>query len=183
MTMYPVTVFDKDSIARPAAVDQLPQWIAATTKTATVLSAGALLCLHTGLSNASVPQISSYRYSAPTLNYHDSLHLYAQHGANYSAINDQVVREFMLKKPGADVGAIQQILEITFAHFAGVAQQLGITFAILDEDAINPRLTLRVDTYGLDFDRQSEIELSVREVIFRDERLLQAKKYLALSVW
>lgn len=93
------------------------------------------------------------------------------------------IKDFMLARSAADVGAIVQIHALaanSFASATGTAPQIDVR---VEEEPDGAALFLTVDTRGMDFDEQMRRELQMRDAIWADARLRAAKNYVVISVY
>mgnify|MGYP001577717687 CR=1 FL=1 len=93
------------------------------------------------------------------------------------------LNNFILARPGVDVGAIKQIHALAASRFASpTGSAPKIEYEVVDEPS-GPALFLTVYTQGIDFDEQMRRELALQEAIWANARLQTTKNYVVINAY
>ena len=96
---------------------------------------------------------------------------------------DQNVQTFVQERVGADLGAIQEMHRMAVHSFATPLGLPAVEFEASSEEESGPVLFMTLNTHGMDFDEQMRRETALRETIWANERLREAKKYVVISIY
>lgn len=99
----------------------------------------------------------------------------------YRVMSTPVVADFKRLVPTADMGAVQGIFDLALKHFGGTGR-LDTRFDLEQEES-GPALFLSLDTHGMGMDEQLNREVAMREAIWQDARLREAKQHVVINVY
>ncbi len=150
-----------------------------------VLAAGAPLQMQAQAQAYQVPRVVATTTGRHTLVEYAASTTSLDHSPEnlrYRVMSQPEVVEFKRLLPTVDVGAVQGLFDLALKHFGDITR-LGTRFDLEKDEEDVPVLHLSLNTYDLDMDDQLERELAMRETIWQDAHLREAKQNIVINVY